>query len=87
MVHGVLYEAWVSHKLVDRLPNVDGTPKYCQNALEIAVGSCTTQTHDPTATSKAFRQYFGVPSTLGSGLLACAKPRPRAKPRVPRYRY
>ena len=23
-----------------RLPNVDGAPKYCQNALEVAVGSC-----------------------------------------------
>ena len=22
-----------------RLPDVDGTPKYCQNALEVAVGS------------------------------------------------
>ena len=24
-----------------RLPDVDGTPKYCQNASEVAVGSCT----------------------------------------------
>src|ERR1700679_208909 len=65
VVHGVLHEAWVLHELVDRLPNVDGTPKYCQNALEIAVGSYMTQMHGPTATSKAFWQYFGVLSILG----------------------
>ena len=39
MVYGVLHGYWVLHGLVDRLPNVDGTPKYCQNALEVAVGS------------------------------------------------
>ena len=65
MVHGVLHEAWVLHKLVDRLPNVDGTPKYCQNALEVAVGPCIWIVHDPTATSKAFWQYFSVLSILG----------------------
>src|SRR5271156_1504859 len=59
MVHGVL------HELVDRLPNVDGTPKYCQNALEVAVGPGIWIVHDPTAKSEAFWQYFGVPSTLG----------------------
>ena len=55
-----------------RLPDVDGTPKYCHNALEIVFGSCTPWgrarrhiVHDPTATSKAFWQYFGVPSTSG----------------------
>ena len=44
-----------------RLPDVDGTPKYCQNALETAVGSCTPWgracrriAHDPTAVSEAF---------------------------------
>src|SRR5271156_2843396 len=65
MVHRVLHEAWVLHELVDRLLNVDGTPKYCQNALEVAVGPCIWVVHDPTAISKAFWQYFGVPSTLG----------------------
>src|ERR1700679_1325376 len=65
MAHGVLLEPWVLLELVDRLPNIDGTPKYCRNALEIAVGSYTTRAYDPTAISKAFRQYFGVPSTLG----------------------
>jgi hypothetical protein len=55
-----------------RLPDVDGTPKYCQNALEVAVGSCAPSgrtrhqiVHDLTATSKAFWQYFGVLSILG----------------------
>ena len=55
-----------------RLPDVDGTPKYCQNALEVAVGSCTPSgrarrriVHDPTAASEVFWQYFGVPSTSG----------------------
>jgi len=55
-----------------RLPDVDGTPKYCQNALEVAVGSCTLLgrarrhiVHDPTAICKAFWQYFGVLSTSG----------------------
>jgi len=55
-----------------RLPNVDGTPKYCQNASEMAVGSCTLSgrahrriVHDPTAISEVFWQYFGVPSTSG----------------------
>ena len=44
-----------------RLPDVDGTLKYCQNAIEVAVGSCTLSgrvrrriVHDPTATSEAF---------------------------------
>ena len=41
MVYGVLHESWVLHELVDRLPNVDGTLKYCQNASDVAVGSCT----------------------------------------------
>ena len=67
------------------LPNVDGTPKYYQNALEVAVGSCTLLGHARPNTSKAFWQYFGVPSTLGSGLLARAKLSACAKPRVPRY--
>ena len=49
-----------------RLPDVDGTPKYRQNASEVAGGSCTpSYPHDQTATSKAFWQYFGAPSTLG----------------------
>ena len=52
-----------------RLPDVDGTPKYCQNALEVAVRSAGRArrhiVHDPIATSEAFWQYFGVPSTLG----------------------
>ena len=65
VVYGVLHGYWVLLELVDRLPNVDGTPKYCQNALEVAVGSCIRVVHDPTATSEAFWQYFGVPSTLG----------------------
>ena len=56
-----------------------------QNALEVLGRARPDNVHNPTATSKALWQYFGVPSTLGSGLLARAKLRARAKPRVPRY--
>src|SRR6266567_4422361 len=59
-----------------RLPDVDGTPKYCQNASEVVVGSCTPWgrarrhiVHDPTATSEALWQYFGVPSNVGDRVM------------------
>jgi hypothetical protein len=54
VAHGVLLKFWVLLKLVNHLPNIDRTPKYYQNALEVAVGLYTQVVYNPTATFKAF---------------------------------